>query len=73
MDQWAGRVRSRYVRGFESRDAWDRMAVNTPLAYEVALLGYDRAIRHRKSCVRGLQGLQIVRGEIFLPSEIVGS
>ena len=36
-------------------------------------LGYDRAIRHRKSCVRGLQGLQIVRGEIFLPSEIVGS
>jgi hypothetical protein len=46
------------------------------LAYEVALLGYDRAIRHRKSCVRGPQGLQIDRGEIveiFLPSEIVGS
>jgi hypothetical protein len=46
------------------------------VGYEVALLGYDRAIRHRKSCLRGPQGLQIDRGEIaesFLPSEIVRS
>jgi hypothetical protein len=45
-------------------------------AFEVALLGYDRAIRHIKWCVRGPQGLGIDGGEIaeiFLPSEIVGS
>jgi hypothetical protein len=44
-----------------------------PYGGRLTKLLFDRAIRHRKSCVRGLQGLQIVRGEIFLPSEIVGS